>query len=90
MNESCRIPPTQLACVKALVSAGAEIPYEDVRGDDALEIARFHGHKMTTSFLLDTLGLQGLLDGECAKKMHLHLCGGIMYVCVCVCVCVCG
>jgi hypothetical protein len=63
----------QLACVKALVAAGADIAYEDVHGDDALEIARFRGHSQTEQFLFEALRTQGRLDGRAAAKEVLTL-----------------
>ena len=84
----------QLACVKELVRAGASIGYEDVGGDDALDLARWRQHNATFSFLVDTLRTQRRLisvapavgtgvggsEGLYARKGPEEERGGLAYV----------
>ena len=41
----------QLACVKALLAAGADAAVEDALGDDALELARRRRHTATVAVI---------------------------------------
>eukprot|EP00802_Teleaulax_amphioxeia_P017430 Tamp_17586.p1 GENE.Tamp_17586~~Tamp_17586.p1 ORF type:complete len:364 (-),score=57.01 Tamp_17586:290-1381(-) len=71
----------QVACVQALVAAGAHIPYQDVHGDDALEIARARGHKVTEGELLNSLRATGKLDLDTlvARAEPEDICGGLFW-----------